>query len=477
MIDTKTRMSPGWRLQRLTKKLAERQQEYQPLFDRYEGTAALPPSMQDAPDAAKVFFQSARTTFAEMVVKAVKYPLRLQSIGTSVDNGDEGDAVAYDLFVKSGMRSEVDDVHRLLLTAGTAYAIVSKYEDEIAYTSEDPRQVVTNHDPVRQSVVTEALKMFHHPDDGKDYAYLYVRGTRGQGNRVWRAYRTSKVGLGRFNARTWDWDPEYGGEEGQPLPAEYGARLPVLRYRNEEGVGEFKRHVGLFDRIDHLILQGMVIATMQAFKQRAIHVDVEDMPDEDPETGEEIDYSEVFTNDPGAIWKLPQASKLWESGNIDLTPVWTGVDKAIQQLSAVTFTPLSMFSPDGQNQSAAGASFAREGRTMKVEDRQDRIGDVHALAMSLMFQLAKDAVRADLGQIEIQWRPAERYSLAEKGDALVKYKAGGVPWRTRMVEVAQFTPAQVKRMTSERVTDELLFPAQVAAATDEATQRTSAATS
>ncbi len=149
-------------------------------------------------------------------------------------------------------------------------------------------------------------------------------------------------------------------------------------------MSEFGRHRDLLDRLDHMVLQGMTIATYQAFKQRAIEEPEGGLPDED-ENGRTIDYDEMFSADPGALWRIPFASKIWESGNVDLTPVWTGVEKFIQQLSAVTFTPLAMFSPDGQNQSAAGSAFAREGRTFKIEDRQDRIGGVHARVLSALF--------------------------------------------------------------------------------------------
>ena len=177
----------------------------------------------------------------------------------------------------------------------------------------------------------------------------------------------------------------------------------------------------------------------------------------------EIDYDDVLSSDPGSVWKLPETATVWESGAVDLTPVWTGVEKATQQLSAVTFTPLAVFSPEGQNQSAAGAGFAREGRTFKIEDRHDRFGPVHARALWLMFRLAGDSQRADLSKIHVQWRPAERYTLAEKADALPKFKAGGVPWRTTMIEVGQFAPEVIERMATERMHDEVLFPSEATA--------------
>lgn len=457
MITTSDVGSDGWYLNRCWKKLKARQKRIEGLLARFENQAPLPASLQQAPDAAKRFYRASRTGFAEMIVKAVKYPLRVQGVLTDADqdSADLGDAIAEKMLISSNMADEIDDVHRLSLVTGDAYAIISMYNDDRpVYTSESPREVVTIHDPVVQAERLVAAKFTWDSELGHAVAYLYTQSYVRRAvpkRREWR-----ETGSVAFSPQAWEW------EDPQDYPESITGTVPVLRYRNEEGVGEFERHDGLLDRLEHMIVQGMTIATLQAFKQRAIHVSQEDMPDED-EAGDPIDYDDILSADPGALWKLPETSRVWESGNVDLTPVWTGMEKFTQQLSAVTFTPLAMFSPEGQNQSAAGAGFAREGRTFKIEDRQDRLGRVHAEALALLFALAGDKERSRREAVQFIWRPAERYSLAEKGDAMTKYRAGGVPWRSRMIDVGQYTPRQVQRMEAERLADELLFPADVAA--------------
>ncbi|MFE5309711.1 phage portal protein [Isoptericola sp. NPDC056605] len=467
-IDVKTKDSPGWYLKRLADKLEKRRKAesaggggMDEMFARYEGDSPVPSSLKQAPESAQRFFKASRTAFAEMIVKAVKYPLRVQSVMTAVDNAATGDPEAWRLVKASGMKDESDDAHRLALVAGNGYAIVGMYGGRPRYTAEDPRQVVTLHDPVVQAERIAAGKFFHHDEDERDYAYLYRPG------RVWRAFHDRKTASkegARFSS-SWEWDESAGGEAGLPLPAGCEDLVPVFRYRNEEGIGEFQRHRDLLDRLDHMVLQGMTIATLQAFRQRGIKVENDkDLPDYDPKTGERIDYNEVFAADPGALWKLPASAEIWESGAVDLTPVWTGVDKFIQQLSAVTFTPLAMFSPEGQNQSAAGAAFAREGRTFKIEDRQDRFGAVHAAALAALFLMSGDTERARAEDIEIVWRPAERYGLTEKADAAVKAKAADVPWETRMRDIWQYSPAQIDLMKTERA-DDMTLAATLAAQT------------
>jgi hypothetical protein len=54
------------------------------------------------------------------------------------------------------------------------------------------------------------------------------------------------------------------------------------------------------------------------------------------------------------------------------------------------------------------------------------------------------------------WAPAERFSLSQRYDAAQKAVQAGVPWRTRMLSILQFSPAEVARMEVERMQEQLL---------------------
>lgn len=451
-IDTSERYSPGWWLNRLSVKLDEKRGTYADLFNRYEGRASVPDSLKSAPEAAQRFFKICRTNFAEMIVKAVRYPLKVQAVATSVERSNAGDLVAWRVMRATGMLAELPAIHRTALITGRAYGLVSfhtKYGPR--FTAEDPREVVTIQDPVVQSETLAAMKITHDDIEDRDVCYLYLPG------RVYRCSKPSRVtrSLPRFSPQDYEWDYQAGGPGGLELPEVFGDTVPVIPYRNEEGIGEFQRHTDVLDRLDHMILQGMTIATYQAFRQRAIKVPAGDLPEYDPETGERIDYNEVFSADPGALWQLPETAELWESGAIDLTPVWTGVDRDIHKLSAVTFTPLAMFSPEGQNQSAEGAAFAREGRTFKIEDRQALFGESHASAVSLLLRVSGEEERADPADIRVIWRPAERHSLGAKASAMAQTR-GDLPFRTRAIDIWQASPEEADDMERLREQDALL---------------------
>ena len=452
-IDIETPDSPGWWLNRCAKKLAANRKQIDPLFARYAGDQEMPRELLSAPEPAQRFFRTARTGLAELIVKSVRYRLKMIAIATGNDSGETGDEQAWKAWKAAGMVVESPSIITNMLVARSGYALVQSHEGQVAATSEDPRQVVTIHDPVRQSLIRAGAKIYHDDDYDMDYAYLYRPG------RVWVAVNKRKgTSTPRFSS-SWSWSEAHGGEAGQPLPRGFERDVMLVRYRNDENVSEFERHVDILNRFDHLVLQGMVIATLQAFKQRAIKVDERDMPEKDPVTGETIDYDEVFMADPGALWKLPLTAEMWESGAVDLTPIVTMATKQLEQVSAVTFTPLSAFTPEGANQSAQGASLVREGMTFKVEDKQDRIGAAHELTASLIFRMAN----LDVGELESLraiWAPAERYGLAEKADAWSKLT--GLPFRTKLRVVMQMSPDEAARAETERMNDAILFPAEAA---------------
>ncbi|MGI8711089.1 MAG: phage portal protein, partial [Acidimicrobiales bacterium] len=210
--------------------------------------------------------------------------------------------------------------------------------------------------------------------------------------------------------------------------------------------------------INVMLLQRVTIAMMQAFRQRAI----KGIPVADAE-GREVDYSNVFAADPGALWQLPDDAEIWESGQVDLTPILESVKADVRDLAAVTKVPMFYLFPDAANGSAEGASLQREGLVFKVADRIEQTSESWERVMSLAFGFAGDRERASLVDMETLWQPPERFSLAERYDA--NSKATDVPWRTRMSDILQFSPQQVARMEAERVTDAFLTmpapPAQV----------------
>lgn len=450
--DVDESQSPGWWFRKLATEQRNRRKRLDTLWKRYEGDPPLPEGAKSAKAAFQAFQKKARTNYAELIAGAVQERMVPVGFRTAAGGDKNGDKVARRIWAANEMDVEAADIHEFMTVLGDGYAIVGPPEEgeELpVITAEDPRQVITAHDPARQSRVLAGLKMYWDADTSEDLAFVYLPGRpRAQVRVARRPAKRSALGpLFRFSASSWSWDNDASFE--LPIP-----NVPVVRFRNRRGVGEFEPHVDLLDRINHMILQRMMIATLQAFRQRA----VKGVPTHDPKTGKEIDYADIFTADPAALWLLPATAELWESGQVDLTPILASVRDDAKDLATVSRTPFSYFSPDAANGSAEGASLQKEGLVFKVEDRLVRAGVGHTRTMSLSFQYLGDTVRADRLSIETLWRPVERFSLSERYDAAVKAKAAGVPWRAIMTDILGFTPEQVARMETERADDILLAP-------------------
>ncbi|MBF9135308.1 phage portal protein [Plantactinospora sp. S1510] len=471
-IDVEVRESPGWWLRRLFFQLNDppRRRRLAQLHNYYIGHPPLPEGAENVREAYAAFQEHCRSNFSKLIVSATSSRMRPVGFQTAVDADVTGDAEAAAMWDRAGMAVVAPDTHNKMLALSESYVIVGDVDEETGaplITAEDPRTMVGEPDPTQPTRLRAALKVLHDDVAEEDRAYLFLPGqvfvayrqqkTQAWANRLPGAPDRPDTSLGvYFDPRGWDWHPDKGGADGQRLPHN---RMPAVRFLNEDGLGEYEPHRNLLNRINHQILQRLTIATMQAFRQRA----VVGLPLQDPKTGEEIDYSDVFTMDPAALWQLPEEAKMWESQQVDLTPILSAVKDDLETLASVTSTPMHMLQPAGENQSAEGASLSREGLVFKVEDRVARTSHAWARVMSLAFLTMDQPDRADLSKLRTLWAPPERLSLAERADAASK-AANDIPRRSRLIHIWGFTPTESDAMMTEWA-DEQLLAAQVAAAT------------
>ncbi|MGG7653512.1 phage portal protein [Kocuria rosea] len=452
-IDTSEQYTPGWWLDRLYQKLKGTRSAHQKLMDRYEGKGPSPALSSSLPKAAETFYRKTRLNMAELVVGSMLERMRVRAIRTSVSS-EASDEAAWTMYRANDLDVSFPDALEHALVMGVSYLITGIRPgtpvdrdltvDDIRLTWEDPRQMVSIQHAEDQSVVRAAARFLHDSEAGLDVAYLWIAG------RLWRATapRTTNRKMVYFNPSEWEWDDP----DGLALPGD--VRVPVVRLRNRRGVGEFERHTDLLDRIDHMILQRMVIATMQAFRQRAIKGDLpETYPDNHPQAGQKIDYDELFESDPGAMWLLPASTEIWESGQVDLSGILNAVKDDVRNLAAVTRRPLNVLSPEGANQSAEGAALTREGLTFATEDREMRFGRDLARAIAYGFRMMGDEQRGDLTNLSVEWMPVERWPLTTKASSAQQAKAAGMSKRWILENCWQATPEQIQREMSAALDD------------------------
>lgn len=478
-IDTTEPFSDGWWLKRLYDQLRVQQRECDALQRRFEGNAPLPFVSDIQKSAVKWFVEKSRTNFEKVIVNAVLSRLRIRGIRTAVADSDRGDAQAFQTWLTSRGKLWTLDVHKMTLAMKRGYVIVGKDTDgSLLVTAEDPRLVTAITDPANPYKVLAALKLFHDDVNDCDVARLFLPGRM----RVAKKPRKRAPGSSdvRFNPAAFYWDEDVFNEVGELVSegesgmidwlAEtdaqgvvQGGLVPVVPFVNEDEMAEFEPFIPQIDRINQQILQRMTIATIQAFKQRAF----KGLPRKDPDTGEDIDYDAIFVADPGAVWNIPETAEIWESGQVDMTGILAAIRDDVKDLYATSGTPGYLASPDAANASAESASLQREMTAFKVECRQDRFEPAHQLVAELIFRTLGDAKRSQPGTIHMIWAPVERYSMAEKANAIAQTK-GVVPRYQQLTEIWGMDPAQADRAMSE-LTDDMILDQQYAAGLKAAT--------
>lgn len=454
-IDTATPRSPGWWLQVLGRKLHDRRhgtrwspmarhrRDIRPgidLLDDYlRGDPPLPNVAEGWADAMRPFIRQSRMNYAELIVEAPRDRMIPLGWATAIDNDENGDQVAARIAAANEMELRTADTFLWMLGLGDGYMMVGapRANGIPVISAEDPREVITANDPATGESIA-ALKVFRDEWTGDEFAYVYLPGE------VWVARKPFGLldGPGFFG-QAWEWDAQLSGT----WPRGFADLVPVVRFRNRAGRGEFETHLDVLDRINDEIFSRVAISKYQAFRQRGI----KGLEPTDPQ-GVEIDYSEIFTADPGAFWQLPESVEIWESSPVDLGPIRLAVKDDVEGLCAVTRTPLFYVTPDAAAGSAEGASTQREGLVYRTEDRRRRAAAALARVMSLAFLMMGETDRADVLSIRTLWQPAERYSLTARASAAAQLN-GILPWRQNMRDTLQYRPEELAGLERERDAD------------------------
>lgn len=407
----------------------------------------LPEMGRDLEKAWERFQREAATNWAGMIVDELAERIIPNAI--TVADQPEVENRAREIWRNNRLDMLVPDMIRDQFGLGAGYLMTTRSEDGTAQiTHESPTQVVTLMDPVQTWKPVAALKTWRDTFKGLDYAYVWHDGHRVTWERDSKDAGGVLRGLDVPNpsltpATSWRLVP--GSRISEPVP--------VRRFENRGGVAEFEEHIPLIDRINRGVLNRLVISSMQAFKQRALTADKDSggLPTHD-EHGNEVDYSEVFTPAPGALWELPPGVGIWESSSADLHQLIAAETADIKHLSASSRTPLATFLPDSVNQSATGAEAARDGLVAKARDRIKRLKpDLEGLLL--------DALRIEgyqvTGTIKVEFAPENLVTMAEKYDAAVKAHAIGESVESIQRNILGYSQPQIEADRVARARDTL----------------------
>lgn len=437
--------TPEWWLDRLIVELGNRRQRYEMLDGYVRSNPPAPPKPAKGKSNAAFDYlrKISRVNWADIIVESVVERMNLLRFRTPTE--DVASAL-WKMWSANDLDTIAGQLYRAKGTMGEAYVIVGPVDETLGaprVTCEDPRQVITEMDPVDKRTPVAALKVFVDRAAKLDRAYLYLpnpddtkpallyRATRPRRDDTeWLRHDTKPVTVDG-TSRGWEF------EDPEELAT---VSIPVVWYPNRADLfgrtqGEFEHLVDDLQRIALMVLQRVQVAVLQAFRQRAIKGD---LPERDAE-GNLIDYNVLLSSDPDALWTLPNGVELWESSGVDLTPILESVKADVRDLAARGRVPLYYLYPN-EGGSAEGAATQREGLVFRAGSRIKETSGPHTRTASLMLEAAGSPVPAK--EIEAVWLRPDLATLSERYDAASKARAVGVSLRTVLTDILQFTPQE-----------------------------------
>lgn len=410
----------------LTGRLDARQPRIARLRRYSNGHAPLPEMGKNTKATWQAFQKKARTNYGGLTCESLGG--RMIPNGVSIGSKSKSPAVTEAERIWRNNRLDVVFADAIfdMLSVSLSYLITGTRDGDAIITAEPPEQVITAPDPAQPWRARAALKAWRDPDLGLDYALVWVPGVRQLFQRSSKNSNGTPIGL-----TAGDWTAE-----AEPEP--YDGGVPVYVLENDKGVAEFEPHIDVLDRINLGKLQRLVTTAMQAYKQRAMKGG---LPQED-EDGNSIDWAKILEPAPGALWDLPEGIDVWESGQTDITPLLKGEESDGRDFAGVTQTPLSVFIPSGDNQSAEGAQNSQKGQILKAKNRIARASAPMEAALVAALRIRG---LDDGSTVQLLWQPPEHISFAEKTLAATQAKAAGVSGHWIKRNIMGMSPDEIQR--------------------------------
>ncbi|AOE43703.1 portal protein [Gordonia phage Bantam] len=464
-----------------TNRPKDRRERLTLLWDFVTGNPPLPFISEKYREIFEQIMRKTRTNYALLAVESMVDHSKVASVTTEADEDFDGDEFAAIVHEASGFEAMHSDLQTFLFAFGEAYAQVVPPAEGLdasvtppMMVAEDPRFCVGIPNPLLPGRLKSWVKVWNDDVMDQQVATFCFAGKR------WTARRTPETYSETFNIEEWEWSTLPGEGPVDMAYLEPFGGVPVVRFDNKYGMGEFEPHIDVLDRINDAVLQRVIIQWYQSFRQRAVSGDIdggEDYTDDD-ETDSLIksmhegtdELKNLFEADPGSLWLLPEGVTFWESGNTDFGPLAKAIQDDVKAFASVSRTPLTMFNPDGANQTAEGAATMKESHLDKVRNRQSRQTPGLVLLHQIAFAMGGQENRAS--RVKIHWQNPERTTLQMKGDFMAKAK--GVLSRKRILsKVLDMTPDEIRLNEKELMEEAMMAATLMATMTPETDAETS----
>lgn len=417
-------VTPAEWLPILEDRLTKRRPEIDRLRSYTNGNAPLPEMGHNLKASWDRFQKKARTNYGGLAISAVLS--RCVPQGVTVAGNDAAQAAVERIWRDNRARIQIKRAMWDMDACRVGYLLVSDDGGRAVLSSRKPESFIAAADPLKPWKARAYLSIWDDADAKMRYAYV---GVFGEGQLFSRPLDPNAVGV----LSSWMQDGDSDAYEGDPK---------VVILERPDGVALVEPHFDLIDRINHGKLNRLVVTALQAFRQRALKPkDGGGLPQEDID-GNRIDWAKAFEPAPGALWELPDGIEgVWESEQVDIRPLLDGEKTDARDFAAVTRIPISVFTPEGANQSAQGASVSQDGLYSQAAEEIETVRP--GADMAFVYALQVEKVDLAGATVEVQWAPVELVTLAERYDAATKAKAVGLSMQTIRRDILGMTPTEI----------------------------------
>lgn len=476
--------SPRWYLSRMTQRLLSRQFRYDRLERYAQGDHDLPNGDKRFVVALRELQRKCRTNYCELVIKAVTERMRVTGFqfGPEQQVDEEAKAIWYynDMEVQSQVAimmaatfgdayimvtpSPEDDDSEAEITINVSktatnstpppkkpkgpdqpYQTQTQFQPQQQETQtqvmknlpvisvEDPRMCITEQDPRYINKTLAGLKLWQDDAFGVIRAVLYLPDNiyEYEGPAVTDVVGTDTTKLTHTLISKGVVAGGFRLVSVQPNPV---GQVPLVRLNWQPAFGtmgraEIETIMDIQDRINHTILDRLVIAKAQAYNQRWMTGG----------TG-----GESFRPGSDMVWATQDAAaKFGQFEAVDLNQILAAVRDDVGDLAAVSQTPATYLMNRMVNVSGDTLTQDQSALIGKVADRQEAVGWGFAKVMRLAFAVSGNEAKAKETEVCTLWKSAQVYQLAELADSFSKFTAGGVPLDIAMQITGLFTNDQI----------------------------------
>lgn len=417
--------TPAEWLPYLVTRLGNRRPRVGLLRDYVTGNAP-PPEAGAKTRKAWIEFQAlARTDFGGIACRSHVNRIRYTGVRVGEDSESALAVTARRIARDNRLGMQIADAVWDMASASVGYLVVGADADQALITREKPESFYAEAEPLRPWRARAALKRWTDDVESVEFALVWAGG-------VWQEFYRAPSAF-----TVGGWSPT--GVAG----VSPDGKVPVFIFDRRDGLGLIEPHLGLINRIHRGLLDRIYSGAKQAFRQRMLER-ADDatprLPSKDA-AGNDIDYSEIFTTDPGALWDLPGGITVKELGQVDLGQLLNASREDIREFAATTGTPINAFLPDSANQSATGAlgTTAQQVDACRTDIDRIKLGAVAAMVTALRVEGADPG--ADT--VEIDFDNPQWITLAEKYDAVSKAVGAGMSIQMAQKEILGWTQTQI----------------------------------